>query len=329
MRALVIGGYGFVGRHLAHHLISCGDAVAMTYVPEKKDVKHSQKKAPDENKITIPHQAQSIALDITNSESVAQLIAVMKPDAIYHLAAISSVLESEAAGRMLFEVNALGAINVFQAVADVSPQTRVLFVSSSEVYGEPRPGVLPFTEQSELRPLSAYGVAKATADLAAYKFHARQGIFAVRMRPFPHFGPGQRPDFSIASFAKQVAEIKLGLAKPIIKVGNLDVRRDYTDVLDIVRGYREALLNGKPGEAYNLASGSSLVVKDVLSELIELGGIDVEIVPDPERVRPVDISDLYGSFAKAQRDFGWKPRIERAASLSSLLSYWLDALSRR
>lgn len=323
MRALVIGGYGFVGRHLAHHLVQCGDDVALTYVPERKPVAET-----DPNRVTVPHQVQTIGLDITKADAVAQLISVMKPDAIYHLSAISSVPQAESAGRTLFEVNALGAINVFQAVADLSPETRVLFVSSSEVYGEPRPGALPFTEQSELRPMSAYGVAKATADLAAHKYSARNGVFTVRIRPFPHFGPGQRPDFAVSSFARQVAAIQLGKSKPVVSVGNLDVRRDFTDVLDIVRGYREALLNGKTGEAYNLSSGSSMLLSDVLHQLITLAGVDAEIVPDAERVRPVDISDLYGSYQKAQRDFGWKPRIEREASLGTLLSYWLDALSR-
>lgn len=322
MRALVVGGYGFVGRHLAHHLIQCGDDVALTYVPERKPVMET-----DANRVGVPHQVQTIGLDVTKPEAVAQLVAVMKPDAIYHLSAISSVPEGEQAGHRVFEVNAMGAMNVFQAVADHARETRVLFVSSSEVYGEPRPGALPFTEQSELRPMSAYGVAKAAADLAAYKYSARNGLFTVRVRPFPHFGPGQRPDFAVSSFARQVAAIKLGISKPVVSVGNLEVRRDFTDVLDIVRGYREALLNAKSGEVYNLSSGSSLLLSDLLKELMTIAGVDAEIVPDPARVRAVDISDLYGSYQKAQRDFGWRPRIERPASLGTLLSYWLDVLS--
>jgi GDP-4-dehydro-6-deoxy-D-mannose reductase len=326
MRALIIGGYGFVGRHLAQHLVSCGDDVAVTYLPERTEHGLRQMPSEKENRVAVPQATQSLALDVTNKEAVFEVIKLLKPDAVYHLAGISHVTEAENAGSILFDVNAFGPMFVLDAIAKYSRETRFLFVSSAEVYGEPKPGGLPLTELSELRPISAYGIAKAAADLAAYKYHYREGLHTVRVRPFPHIGPGQSAQFAIAGFAKQVAAIKLGKSKPIIKVGNLEAKRDYTDVLDIVRGYREALLNAKPGDVYNLCSGESLGIGDVLQLLIKLGEIDAEIVEDPARVRPVDISDLYGSAQKAARDFGWKPRVEREASLDSLLAYWLEAL---
>ncbi|MFN8392183.1 MAG: GDP-mannose 4,6-dehydratase [Bdellovibrionota bacterium] len=326
MRALVIGGYGFVGRHLAQHLVTCGDDVAVTYLPDKSSGVTGPTPRESENRVAIPNAAQSLALDVTDRTAVFEVIKLLKPDAVYHLSGISHVTEAEKAGEMLFSVNMFGAMNVLDAIAAHSRESRFLFVSSAEVYGEPKPGGLPLTELSELRPISAYGCAKAAADLAVYKYFYREGIHTVRVRPFPHIGPGQSDTFAISGFAKQVAAIKLGKSKPIVKVGNLEAKRDYTDVLDIVRGYREALLNAKPGDVYNLCSGESLGIGDVLQLLIKLAGVDAEIVEDPARVRPVDISDLFGSAQKAQRDFGWKPRVEREASLDSLLAYWLEAL---
>ena len=327
MRALIIGGYGFVGRHLAQHLVSCGDDVAVTYLPEKSIQAGMGDSRPSDNRVAIPNAAQTMALDITDQKDVSQLLALLKPDAVYHLAAIAHITEAEKAGEELFRVNTLAASTVMDALVQHSKDTRFLFVSSAEVYGEPKPGGLPLTELSELRPISAYGVSKAAADLAAYKYHYRDKLHTVRIRPFPHIGPGQSETFAISGFAKQIAEIKLGKAKPVVKVGNLEAKRDYTDVLDIVRGYRDAVLNGKPGDVYNLCSGESISIGDALKLLVKLAGVEVEIVEDAERVRPVDITDLFGSYQKAQRDFGWRPRVEREASLDSLLAYWLEALS--
>jgi GDP-4-dehydro-6-deoxy-D-mannose reductase len=186
---------------------------------------------------------------------------------------------------------------------------------------------LPLIESAELRPTSVYGVSKAAADALVFKCCYRDQLHTIRVRPFSHIGPGQAEHFAISSFAKQVALVKLGKQEPVIKVGNLDVKRDYSDVSDIVRGYREALLNGKAGEAYNLCSGISVEVGDLLQRLITLSGVDMEVVQDPARVRTVDIPEIVGSFEKASRDFGWKPRVERDAMLDSLLAYWLDALS--
>lgn len=325
MRALVIGGYGFVGRHLAQHLVKCGDDVAVTYLPIKLET-GGIGPAEKDNKIAIPLVVQTLGLDIKDRNAVFEVMKLLQPDVVYHLAAMAYVPDGEAAPEQVFAINTFGALNVLDAIAENSSQTRLLFVSSAEVYGEPRPGGLPLTESSEIRPISAYGVTKAAADLLCYKYFYRNGLHTVRVRPFPHIGPGQADTFAISSFAKQVALIKLGKAKPVIHVGNLEVRRDYTDVLDVVRCYREAILNGKSGEVYNVCSGESLKIGDVLQMLIKLAGVEAEVLVDDSRVRLVDISDLYGSYQKANKDFGWKPRVEREASLDSLLAYWLEIL---
>lgn len=324
MRDLITGGTGFAGRHLARHLIDCGDDVAVTYLPLQpleSSAEHEEKGIP------VPKAAQSLALDVTDRKAVNEVVALLKPDVIYHLAGITFVPEGENDIDHTFEVNFRGTINVLEAVAKYSRKTRVLVVSSAEVYGDPRPGSLPFTELSELRPISNYGLSKAAADLAAFKYHRREKVDVVRVRPFPHVGPGQNESFAVSSFAHQIACIKLGRKEPVIQVGNLEAKRDYTDVSDIVRGYREASLNGKAGEVYNLCYGESISMGDVLASLIKIADVDAKIVTDPSRVRPVDIPDLYGSHARAQRDFGWRPRVEREVTFDTILSYWLEYLS--
>ena len=322
MRVLVTGGHGFVGRHLGEHLLKCGDDVALTYLPNARNEEA-------DNKYPIPKAVQSLALDITNKKAVDDLLALLRPDAVYHLAGLSFVPAQENDMNKVFAVNTFGTTNILDAVSKHAKKAKVLIVTSAEVYGEPRPGSLPLTEAAELRPVSLYGASKAAADLMTFTYAFRDGVDAIRVRPFNHTGPGQSDHFSIAGFAKQVAAIKLGKASPKILVGNLDAKSDFSDVSDIVRGYREALLNGKRGEAYNLCSGRSVEVKEMLNRLIAIAEIEAEITVDESRLRPVDIVDIYGSYQRAQKDFGWKPRIELDGTLSSLLAYWVEVLSKR
>ena len=331
MRNLIIGGYGFAGRHLARHLVECGDDVAVTYLP----VKSAQGKVvPAEVEegsllgVPLPVSAQSLALDVTDREAVGEVIALLRPDAVYHLAGITFVPEGESDFYHVLEVNTWGTIHILEAIRRHSPKTTMLFVSSAEVYGSPRPGGLPLAETSELRPISNYGVSKAAADLAAFKYYSHEKVHVVRVRPFPHIGPGQSESFAISNFAKQVARIKLGLCEPVIEVGNLESKRDYSDVSDIVRGYREALLNGQPGGVYNLCSGKSWGIGELLEKLIKVAEVEVKIETSPDRVRKVDIPDLYGSYEKARRDFGWSPRVELDATLGTIIDYWLEQLTK-
>jgi len=323
MRALITGGFGFAGRHLSQYLVSCGDDVALTYHPKHEDGPKNE----DGFLVPVPKSIQSFALDVADKSAVSQLFSLTQPDVIYHLAAMTFVPDAEKDPTLAYDVNLQGSLNVLEAVKQHVPKSRVLVVSSSEVYGEPRPGALPVTELSELRPITNYGATKTAADRAAHVYAYRNHLDVVVARPFPHIGPGQSDRFAISSFCRQVAEIKLGKAKPVLKVGNLEARRDYSDVSDIVRGYREAALNGKRSEAYNLCSGLSREIGEILKTIIKVGEVEVEVVQDPGRYREVDIADIYGEYAKAKRDFGWRPRIEFEATLSSLFSHWLESLS--
>jgi GDP-4-dehydro-6-deoxy-D-mannose reductase len=320
VKALVTGGFGFAGRHLATHLVKCGDDVALTYLPKVEDVA-------GEVGVSVPKVVQTIALDVCDKKAVDSVISLMRPDVIYHLAAITYVPEAQNDPSKTLEVNLTGTENILDAVAKHSPETRILFVGSSNSYGEPRPGSLPQTELSELRPSDIYSLSKTYADLACYCASVSRGVDVVRIRPFQHTGPGQSERFALSSFAKQVAEIKLGRREKEVLVGNLEVKRDYSDVSDIVRGYREAALNGKTNEVYNLCSGESVALESYLKLLIERSGEEIEIKVDPARVREVDVPDVYGSYARASKDFGWSPRVTREAMIDTLLASWVETLS--
>ncbi len=322
MRTLITGGYGFAGRHLARLLVSSGDDVAVTYLQSEKAL------ADDPLRTPLPKAIQSIQLDITDRGAVCQLMSLLQPDAIYHLAAQSFVPAGEEDLDKTFKVNFNGTINLLDAIRSHSPKTRLLYVSSAEVYGEPWPGTLPFTETSVLRPTSNYGVSKVAADMAVFKYSQRDGLDTVRVRPFPHIGPGQSDQFALSSFARQIAEIKLGRREPVVKVGNLESKRDYTDVSDIVQGYREVMLNGKRGEVYNLCSGKAVAIGELLQKLIKIAEIEVEILQDPDRVRSGDIPAVVGSADKALKEFSWKVRVDLDGTLSSLYAFWIESLSK-
>jgi GDP-4-dehydro-6-deoxy-D-mannose reductase len=328
MRVLVTGGTGFVGTHLAKHLVECRDDVALTYLPSKVASRSKDLELLEEvRKSIVPKSVQHVALDITNLSELKQIVTLMQPDVIYHLAAISFVPSGEDETREVIAVNTLGTLNLLEAVKECCPSAKILLVSSSEVYGIPRPGALPLTEQSELRPISAYGVSKSAAEQMGYKFSVRNGMHVISVRAFPHVGPYQEDRYALSSFARQVAEIKLGKRPPFLEVGNIEVKRDFSDVSDIVRGYREAVLNGRNGEVYNLCSGQSYVLSDLIQMLFTIAGVEAEIRIDPARVRSTDIPEHVGSYQKASKDFGWKPRVETEAMLGSLFAYWLEALS--
>ncbi|HMO17497.1 MAG TPA: GDP-mannose 4,6-dehydratase [Oligoflexia bacterium] len=331
MRALITGGAGFAGTHLAKHLVDCRDDVALTYLPiSSSDVSTDRKnifKLEEERKGAVPKSVQHVALDVTNTGQVRQVLSLMQPDVLYHLAAMSFVPEAENKAEEALRVNGYGTYNLLKILKEFSPATRFLYVSTSEVYGVPRPGSLPLLEQAEIRPLSSYAVSKALGEHFAHKFSASENLFVVTVRPFPHVGPFQEDRFSLSSFAKQIALISLGRKEPIIEVGNIEVKRDFSDVSDIVRGYREAVLNGRNGEVYNLCSGISSSLSDLIKRMMKLAGVEAEIHVSDDRVRSSDISEHFGSSNKANRDFGWRPRVELDAMLNGILSYWLESLS--
>jgi GDP-4-dehydro-6-deoxy-D-mannose reductase len=291
VRVLVTGAEGFVGRALVPRLRAAGAEVG----------------------------AFDRELDVTDAERLRQAVRDARPDAIVHLAAVSSVTEAEEDAARAFRVNYLGSRAVLDAALAFAPHARVLLVSSSTVYGASAPGAAPFDERAPLRPGDTYARSKAAADLlgAAY---ATRGVDVVRARPWNHTGAGRPDRFVESSFARQLIEIDAGLRRPPIAVGSLDSLRDFLHVADVIEAYVALLAPGVAPGAYNVASGRGVTIRALLEMLFAQTGLRPEVVIDPARVRPPDAS--VGSAAKLARATGWAPRRTLEEALAELLDDW-------
>jgi GDP-4-dehydro-6-deoxy-D-mannose reductase len=245
-----------------------------------------------------------------------------KPDEIYHLAAIAHVPTSYRDPRLTFEVNLYGSLNLFEVVKLISRDIKVLYVGSASEYGDVREEKIPINEDVLLRPVDPYSVSKASTDLLAYQYFKSFDMHIVRVRPFNHIGPRQSPDYVVSSFAKQIAEIEKSLKEPVITVGNLEAKRDFTDVRDMVRAYWLALQKGEPGEVYNICSGKAVSIQEVLDKLLKLSDKEIKIEQDVERLRPADIPLSLGDSTKFRKKTGWKPGIPFEKTLRDTLDYW-------
>lgn len=310
MRVLVTGACGFVGQHLAAHLVACGDTVLGTVFSEA--AQHNNR------------GYETAVLDVTSYKACSELIARFRPDRIYHLAGMAFVPEAEENFGRVLAINVESVQNVVRSAYLLQAGIRVLIVSSAEVYGKIRPENLPLTEATAVRPANNYSLSKAMAELVALRYQSSEQVRVVVARPFNHIGPGQNNRFVTSTFGEQLARIACGLDAPVLRVGNLDARRDFTDVRDIVRGYRLALEAGQG--TYVFSSGKSVSIQSILDCLIEVSGQKVEIVRDPTRLRPSDVPDLYGSAARAKTDLGWEPKIPLHVSLKDIFEDWVIRL---
>ena len=226
--------------------------------------------------------------------------------------------------------NVLGQLHVFEACRRIGIKPRIQIACSSEEYGMVYEDELPIKETNPLRPLSPYAVSKVAQDLLAYQYFMSYQTDVVRTRGFNHEGPRRGPVFVASDFAKQIADIERGMKEPVIHVGNLDARRDFSDVRDIVRGYWALLEQGTPGEVYNLCSGVDWSIERMLNFLVSNSTLDrIEIRPDSTRLRPSDVPVLRGSAAKIQHAVGWTPRIPLEQTLVDLLEYWRQQIRRQ
>jgi GDP-4-dehydro-6-deoxy-D-mannose reductase len=313
-RVLITGGGGFVGHWLRRALIPILSADA--YIV-------SIGTRPDEIKINSELES-SITLDIRDEHAVDALIDTFNPSAIIHLAAISDVREALRAPRMTWEAHFYGTMNLAYSVLRRSPKARFIFVSSSEVYGDAFKRLnRPVDENARLEPTNPYAASKAAADLLLGQL-AREGLKVIRFRPFNHTGPGQTDRFVIPAFATQIARIKSGLQEPILRVGNLDARRDFLDVRDVVNAYLLALAlpdrDSEAGEILNLASGIPRRIGEILDELIALTAVSVRIEQDPARIRANDTLLAIGDATAARRTLGWVPHVPWGVTLRDLVA---------
>jgi GDP-4-dehydro-6-deoxy-D-mannose reductase len=293
VRVLVTGSTGFVAQWLVAHLRSRGDQVT----------------------------GLDTDVDVTNAPALTDAITGDAPDAICHLAAQASVGASWKDQTATYAVNTLGALNVIEAALACNRPPRVLLISSSEVYGRVLPRDLPIRESHPFAPVSPYAASKAAAELIGLQAWLGEGLEVVRARPFNHTGPGQRPDFVVPALARQVAAAAAG-GTGVLETGNLDARRDITDVRDVVRAYRDLLECGRPGEVYNVCRGVAITIEEVARRLLAVAGVDLDIVIDPARVRPADLPELRGDPSRLYAATGWMPEIPLDSTLADVLAYW-------
>jgi GDP-4-dehydro-6-deoxy-D-mannose reductase len=261
-------------------------------------------------------------VDLLDRARVEAVVREVKPQWVFHLAALSNPTASWDDPAGTIATNAGLQANLLAALVQLDPMPRVVVIGSGDEYGRPSGRARRLDEAAPLRPLTPYGVSKVTQDLLALQFHLSHGLPAIRLRPFNHAGPRQAPDFAIASFARQIARIEAGKQPPTLKVGNLQARRDFTDVRDVVRAYLLAMEKGEPGEVYNIGSGSAPRLRDVVLKLLTMTRATVRLEVDPTRRRAAE-ADVYLCDARRfQRLTGWRPQISLERTLRDTLEYW-------
>jgi len=263
-----------------------------------------------------------ILADLADPSSMRRLIAGLRPDRIFHLAAQSFVPASWDAPAETMHLNVVGQINLFEAIRDAGLDPLVHVAGSSEEYGLVLPGEVPMKESNPLRPLSPYAVSKVAQELLAWQYYRSYGLRAVVTRGFNHTGPRRGENFVTSTFALQIAQIEKGLRPPVIDVGDLESKRDWTDVRDTVRGYWLALEKGVPGEVYNVGSGICRSCREMLDVLLTHTDRQIEVRVDPSRLRPSDVPLLWADPSKFQRQTGWRPEIPFETTMRDLLDYW-------
>ncbi len=321
MRALITGITGFAGSHLAEYLLA-----------EHPDVEVYGTYRWRSRMENIEHLGARIRLvecDLRDFTSVLNTLERARPDYVFHLAAQSFVPASWTAPNETLTTNISSQTNIFEAIRALRLDPVVQIACSSEQYGLVLPDETPIKESNPLRPLSSYAVSKVAQDFLGYQYFQSYGLKAIRTRGFNHTGPRRGQVFVTSNFCSQVAAIELGLQEPVIRVGNLEAIRDFTDVRDMVRAYWLAVTRARPGEVYNIATGHGIHIREMLDQLLALSRVKVKVEVDPERLRPSDVEILIGDSSKFRADTGWEPRIPFSQTLGDLLAYWRARLAAR
>jgi len=313
MKVLVTGITGFAGSHLVDHLLT---------LPEVEVVGIQRWRSRTENIEHFLDRVRIVECDLRDASSVRDVLDEVRPERIFHLAAQSFVMTSWTAPTESLTTNILGELHIFEAVKKLHIMPRIQLACSSEEYGLVLEDELPIRETNPLRPLSPYAVSKVGQDLLGYQYFMSYKIPIIRTRGFNHEGPRRGAVFVCSDFAKQIADIEKGRRPPVIRVGNLEARRDFTDVRDVVRAYWLSLEKGVPGEVYNICSGKAWTIREMLDLLLGMTDANVKIEQDPARMRPSDVPVLLGDASKFRKATGWEPTIPFDRTLRDLLEYW-------
>jgi GDP-4-dehydro-6-deoxy-D-mannose reductase len=318
VRALITGVAGFAGSHLAEFLLAETDL-------EVRGVLHEH----DAHIAHLQHRLHLLYGDLNDRDITQVILARVQPDYVFHLAGQSFVGESWDNPWATMEPNIRSQVNVLSIAADLGLDARLLVVGSNEEYGSIRPEDLPIDEDTPLRPNSPYGVSKVAQDFLGLQYYLSHGLHTVRVRPFNHIGPRQRDSFVVPSFARQIAEIEAGLQPPVIRVGNLSAKRDFTDVRDTVRAYWLILQHGAPGQVYNVGSGRAYSAQEILDGLLSLTNTRIEVQVDPARLRPTDVPVSVCNAGKLRAATGWQPTIPLEQTLRDVLEEWRRKVKRK
>lgn len=307
MDALIIGAAGFVGGYLIHQLKLSGLSVAATKMPNE---------TMNDNDINIYN------LNILDKNAITDLLEQTRPQYIFLLAAQSSVALSWENPQLTIDVNIKGSVNVLEAVRQLSYSPRVLLIGSGEEYGHVSQASIPIAEDTPQRPGNIYAATKACQNMIGKLYADGYNMPVMMVRAFNHFGPKQSPMFVVADFCRQVAEIEKGIREPVIHVGNLSVRRDFTDVRDVVRAYSLLIQKGSRGETYNVGSGNAIEIKEILNKILALSNCPITIYQDDKKFRPSDVPIIEADITKLQECTGWTAEIPLEQTLSDTLNYW-------
>jgi GDP-4-dehydro-6-deoxy-D-mannose reductase len=315
VRALITGIAGFAGRHLAELCLQQGATVIGTGLRAEEDAD------------LLPPDSEYLRCDLLDAARTRECVRAAKPELVFHLAAEAAVGRSWQDPGGTITRNVEMTVNVMDAIREEAPSARVLVACSGEEYGAPER--LPVDERAELRPQNPYAVSKAAVDLLAGQYRDAHGLHMVRTRAFNHAGPGQSDDYVVSAFARQIAEAEAtGRDSVEIVTGNLEPRRDFTDVRDVVRGYWLALERADP-DVYNVGSGVATPVADILAALADQSLLEVRQRTDPGKLRPHEVMEIRASHDKLTDATGWQPQVPLERTLRDTLHWWRERVTAR